>query len=110
MVRVLLAGLFSIALVACSPQQMAQIMQGDDPIEAARQAVRERIAAYQRNPTLIFQDAREAQRQIAALTAALRDEAGGRWGDDEARLPSEKEYVKYTQNYLSRAIVDFDAG
>ena len=32
------------------------------------------------------------------------------WGKKEVKEPKPKEYVKYTQNYLSRASVDFDKG
>ncbi len=31
-------------------------------------------------------------------------------GKKEVQLPEAKKYVKYTQNYKSRAIVDFDSG
>ena len=31
-------------------------------------------------------------------------------GKKEVQLPERKKYVKYTQNYKSRAIVDFDSG
>jgi membrane-bound lytic murein transglycosylase C len=33
-----------------------------------------------------------------------------KWGSKEVKLPEKKKYVKYTQNYRSRAIVDFDRG
>lgn len=42
--------------------------------------------------------------------AALSGEVGKKWGQKEVKLPEQKKYVKYTQNYRSRAIVDFDAG
>ena len=42
--------------------------------------------------------------------AALTGEVGKKWGTKEVKLPEQKKYVKYTQNYRSRAIVDFDAG
>jgi membrane-bound lytic murein transglycosylase C len=32
------------------------------------------------------------------------------WGQKEVKLPTRTHYVKYTQNYLSRADVDFDGG
>jgi membrane-bound lytic murein transglycosylase C len=72
--------------------------------------VRDRAARYERDPREVVRDAREAQRHLLRLVAVLRGEAGERWGDAEARVPTETEYVKYTQNYLSRAIVDFDGG
>jgi membrane-bound lytic murein transglycosylase C len=44
------------------------------------------------------------------LMEALTGEVSKRWGTKEVKLPEQKTYVKYTQNYRSRAIVDFDAG
>jgi membrane-bound lytic murein transglycosylase C len=41
-----------------------------------------------------------------ALTGNVKD----KWGPKEVKLPEKKKYVKYTQNYRSRAIVDFDRG
>jgi membrane-bound lytic murein transglycosylase C len=40
------------------------------------------------------------------LTGNVKD----KWGPKEVKLPEKKKYVKYTQNYRSRAIVDFDRG
>jgi len=34
----------------------------------------------------------------------------GEWGEENIALPKQKEYVKYMQNYKSRAFVDFDMG
>src|SRR5437667_199151 len=42
--------------------------------------------------------------------SALRGEVGRTWRKKEVHLPDRKRYVKYTQTYRSRAIVDFDAG
>jgi membrane-bound lytic murein transglycosylase C len=98
------------ALIACAPQQVIRIAMQDNPADAMRQVLRDRAAAYEQDPRLIVRDARHAHRQMHQLASVLRGEASGRWGDQEARVPSEKEYVKYTQNYLSRAVVDFDAG
>jgi membrane-bound lytic murein transglycosylase C len=43
---------------------------------------------------------------MAALTGKVRNT----WGEKEITVPERKRYVKYTQNYMSRAIVDFDKG
>ena len=45
-----------------------------------------------------------------AILAALGVNVGKTWGKKEVKLPERKKYVKYTQNYKSRAIVDFDSG
>lgn len=32
------------------------------------------------------------------------------WGEGNVKIPKQKEYVKYMQNYKSRALIDFDKG
>lgn len=48
--------------------------------------------------------------QYQALRAALKGKASKEWGTQDAKTPNQTQYVKYTQNYQSRAVVDFDAG
>lgn len=38
------------------------------------------------------------------------EEISSVWGKNNSKLPKEKEYVKYMQNYKSRALIDFDNG
>ncbi len=40
----------------------------------------------------------------------FRDRLENEWGEYEVVVPTRQQYVKYTQNYLSRAVVDFDQG
>src|SRR2546426_1083410 len=76
----------------------------------AEQALRRHVEGYARDPEALIKDLRAAHRDFETLTAALRGEAGRNWGKKEVHLPERKRYVKYTQNYQSRAIVDFDTG
>jgi membrane-bound lytic murein transglycosylase C len=39
------------------------------------------------------------------LLSLLQDNVGKQWGKKEAKIPTNKQYVKYTQNYQSRAVV-----
>ena len=43
---------------------------------------------------------------MTALTGRIRQT----WGEKDVTVPEQKKYVKYTQNYMSRTIVDFDSG
>ncbi|MGH7166600.1 MAG: murein transglycosylase domain-containing protein, partial [Nitrospiraceae bacterium] len=82
------------------------ITQSKDP----EQALKRRLESYERDPAALLRDVRAAQRDFETLMAHLRGEVGKTWGKKEVKLPEQKRYVKYTQNYRSRAIVDFDAG
>jgi membrane-bound lytic murein transglycosylase C len=82
------------------------LAQGKDPAQIAKQ----RLEQYARDPEALIKDLREAKKDFEAILAALGVNVGKTWGKEEVKLPERKKYVKYTQNYKSRAIVDFDAG
>jgi peptidoglycan lytic transglycosylase C len=79
---------------------------GKDPAQIAKH----RLDEYARDPESLLRDLRAAQRDFKALYEALGGKVGEKWGKKEIKLPEQKKYVKYTQNYRSRAIVDFDKG
>lgn len=82
------------------------LAQGKDP----KQILKERAEVYQRNPEMAIRDLRAVQRDFETLMAALTGKVRNTWGEKEIKIPEQKRYVKYTQNYMSRAIVDFDKG
>jgi membrane-bound lytic murein transglycosylase C len=79
---------------------------GKDPSKIAK----ERMDDYARDPGRLLNDLRAAQREFQTLYDALTGNVKEKWGPKEVKLPEKKKYVKYTQNYRSRAIVDFDRG
>jgi len=87
-------------------QTIIDLAEGKDPAQIAKQ----RLDQYARDPEALLRDLREAQKDFEAILTALGVNVGKTWGKDEVKLPEQKKYVKYTQNYKSRAIVDFDAG
>jgi membrane-bound lytic murein transglycosylase C len=82
------------------------LAEGKDPAQIAKH----RLDEYARDPESLLRDLRAAQRDFKALYEALGGKVGEKWGKKEVKLPEQKKYVKYTQNYRSRAIVDFDKG
>ena len=89
-----------------SGQAIIDLASGKDPAQIAKK----RLDQYARNPDALFRDLREAKRDFEAILADLGVNVGKTWGKKEVQLPERKKYVKYTQNYKSRAIVDFDSG
>ncbi len=79
---------------------------GKDPAQIAKR----RLNQYARDPEAILRDLREAKKDFESILAVLGVNVGKTWGKKEVQLPERKKYVKYTQNYKSRAIVDFDTG
>ena len=87
-------------------QAIIDLASGKDPAQIAKK----RLDQYARDPDALFRDLREAKKDFETILAALGVNIGKTWGKDEVKLPERKKFVKYTQNYKSRAIVDFDAG
>ncbi len=87
-------------------QTVIDLAGGKSPSDIAKR----RLDQYARNPESLLKDLRAAQRDFQALYEALGGKVGEKWGKKEVKLPEQKKYVKYTQNYRSRAIVDFDKG
>jgi membrane-bound lytic murein transglycosylase C len=85
---------------------VVDLAQGKDP----QQILKERTDAYQRNPEALIRDLRAVQRDFQLVMDALTGKVRQTWGEKEVKVPERKRYVKYTQNYMSRAIVDFDRG
>lgn len=82
------------------------IATGKDP----KQILKERVDAYQRDPEAVLRDLRTIQRDFNTIMTALTGRVRQTWGEKEIKVPEQKKYVKYTQNYMSRTIVDFDSG
>ena len=47
---------------------------------------------------------------INQLIDELSEIVGKKWGDEKAKVPSNKRLVKYTNDYKARAVVDFEQG
>ncbi len=87
-------------------QTIIDLAEGKDPAQIAKK----RLDQYARDPEALLRDIRAAQHDFKTLYEALSGKVGETWGKKEVKLPEQKKYVKYTQNYKSRAIVDFDKG
>ena len=93
-----------------SIRTVATIATSGNPEAAVRGIVKGRATAYTRDPRVLVADLRAVKRDYERLEAFLTGRVNGSWGRKETKLPSRTQYVKYTQNYRSRAVVDFDAG
>jgi len=112
MKRVSLALCIGAIILGCSTwdvARMTRIAVTGDVISAQRMAA-EKAVRYAANPKALERDIQRLQRDSARLVEGFRKTVGGVWGEEEIKEPTPREYVKYTQNYLSRASVDFDRG
>ena len=107
-----LAFLVILIIVGCSAwdaARVARIAATGDVVSAQRMAA-EKAVRYAANPKALDRDIKRFQKDFAKLIETFRKAVGGVWGKEEIKEPGPREYVKYTQNYLSRASVDFDRG
>ncbi len=81
-----------------------------DITQDPEEALRRRAEVYKRDPGALVRDMRAAKVDFQKLMAGLKGSVGETWGEKEVEIPRSKRYVKYTQSYKSRAIVDFDTG
>lgn len=101
----------ALFLPACSTQQMIQVATASDPKQALKSMAERRVTSYQYNPQLILSDLKKIRADYNRLMGNVQKESGAKWGKNESRtLPSRTRYVKYTENYKNRVVVDYDAG
>ncbi|WP_241264157.1 murein transglycosylase domain-containing protein [Bowmanella dokdonensis] len=93
-----------------SVKTITDIASSDDPSGALKSVADRRVDAYKQDPAALLDDIDTVKRDFSQLVALLQGNVTRQWGKKEVRVASKKQYIKYTQNYLSRAIVDFDKG
>lgn len=109
--QLILASAGLCALSACSTQQVVNIATARNPESALRNMAQSRVNAYTYNPQLVLADLRRVKAEYDRLMGNVQRESGEKWGKRESgTLPSRTRYVKYTENYKNRVVVDYDAG
>jgi membrane-bound lytic murein transglycosylase C len=109
--RAVMIGLASLTLVGCETARVAtNIATSRNPQQAMNDTLKQRGDEYLRNPEAVIRDAGMLKRDYDRVVGLLTGEVKKAWGEKEVKLPSRTHYVKYTQSYMSRADVDFDAG
>lgn len=87
-------------------QSLASATLYKNPSTALASFVKSKSISYATNPKKLASD-------IQSLDTFLKDfinNISKNWGEDNVKIPKTKEYVKYMQNYKSRALIDFDKG
>ena len=95
---------------SASAKNIAKIASSADPKETAKAMLDYKRKQWERNPMQLAQDLKVAKRDFDRLMNTLSGNVNRNWGKKETRLPGRKTYVKYSKQYKSRAIVDFERG
>ncbi|MGE4421164.1 MAG: membrane-bound lytic murein transglycosylase MltC [Pseudodesulfovibrio sp.] len=109
MTRTIIFLMLALLTASCSRYDAVRIARAaatGSPAAAAEALARDKAIGYATNPAAIGNDLKNFQKLLETFAKAVT----GVWGKDDARMPAPKQYVKYTDNYLSRASVDFDTG
>jgi len=109
MTRILILLMLVCMAGSCSRYDAVRIARAaatGNPAAAAEALARDKAIGYATNPAAIGNDLKNFKELLEAFAKAVT----GVWGKSDVRLPAPKQYVKYTDNYLSRASVDFDTG
>lgn len=93
-----------------SGQNLIALASSKDPKAKAKALLEHKRDQWERDPTQLVRDLKVAKRDFDHLMDALSGNVQKKWGKKESRLPGAKTYVKYTKQYKSRAIVDFERG
>jgi membrane-bound lytic murein transglycosylase C len=108
---VMLIAVGSLCLPACTTKQMLQVALSKDPEQAVKSMATRRANSYKYNPELIITDLKKVKSEYNRLMGNVQKESGAKWGKRESgTLPTRTRYVKYTENYKNRVVVDYDAG
>lgn len=81
-----------------------------DAKTAAKQLLAGKRQQWASDPLQLARDLRDAQHEFSRLMDALSGKVQKEWGKKEVLLPEKKTYVKYSKQYRSRAIVNFEQG
>lgn len=108
---ILSAALGAALFSGCSSKDMLRVALDKDPQRALKSMANSRVNAYKYNPELALHDLKRVKAEFDWLMGKLQKESGEKWGKSEAAtLPSKTRYVKYTENYKNRTVVDYDKG
>ncbi|MEO9655372.1 murein transglycosylase domain-containing protein [Marinomonas sp.] len=85
-----------------SVQELSKKIKSAESVEDYKAIAEQSKASYE----LIRADIKA----IRALYAELDEKVNERWGENNTELPDKKKYVKYTDDYQARTLVDFEQG
>ena len=107
----ILAVACTLSLSACTTKQLTDIALSKDPKAALKNLEQRKVEAYKRNPQALIADFDKLKVELGRLFGHVKQESEKKWGAEESEtLPSPKRYVKYTQQYKNRIIVDYEKG
>jgi hypothetical protein len=107
--RVAAAVAASLLVSSCTTEQVINAALSKDPKAMVRNMAKSKVETYKRDPRLLLSDFERLQTELDRLFGNVRQESEKKWGKEESEvLPGAKVYVKYTEQYKNRIIVDYE--
>jgi len=97
--------LITLIFTGCATNDINSVIRAatsKNPSSAFSLLAKNKSIYYAQNPDRLSKDIKSFKNFLNGIS--------GEWGEENVALPKQKEYVKYMQNYKSRAFVDFDTG
>jgi len=91
---------------ASDVQSVATATMSKNPVSAFKSLAKTKSSTYASNPKRLINDIKT----IDTFFKDLIKNISKNWGEKNVKIPKKTEYVKYMQNYKSRALIDFDKG
>lgn len=88
-------------------QNLIQVVTSDDPKDALKILSQNRAKEYATDPNLLMSDLKSIE-NIKLSFDELAKAVTAVWGQNNLKEPTPKEYVKYSDNYKSRAIINYE--
>ncbi|WP_276897545.1 murein transglycosylase domain-containing protein [Helicobacter japonicus] len=93
----------------CAGANNAHISITDDPYYAINQVAGNQLRISAEQKTLL-RNIKEIKRQYTKVANALSGNVAKQWSNEDISLPSAQTYVKYSNNYKSKASINFSTG
>ncbi len=108
--RTFLAGCLPAALCACSTSEIVRTIEaaarGGSLQGAVRSVATSKAQSWARNPKTLINDLGRMDKLAQKFVQDILNV----WGDERAEAPSKTVYVKYSDEYKSRGLIDFEKG
>ena len=110
--KYILAGVFLTLFAGCTAgevQSFTSAALSKDPSQALKHLAKNRAINYTANPSKLKNDIQKLK-SLDDVFKEFINSISKEWGEENVEVPKQKEYVKYIDNYKSRALIDFDKG
>lgn len=100
-------------LLGCNQSDYRSVISAavsKNPSAAFESFAKSKSVQYIQRPEQLSIDIKSINKNLLAPLISLINGASPIWGEKNVKIPQKKEYVKYMQNYKSRALIDFDNG